>query len=55
MIFKKLLNKNKVKEIAEQRKVLTETFPYTDWKKVPYTQYNKFLSLKDLIGECGVV
>lgn len=54
MIFKKLLN-NKVKEIAEQRKVLTETFPYTDWKKVPYTQYDKFLSLKDLIGECGVV
>ena len=54
MIFKKLLN-NKVKEIAEQRKVLTETFPYTDWEKVPYTQYNKFLSLKDLIGECGVV
>ena len=54
MIFRKLLN-NKVKEIAEQRKVLTETFPYTDWKKVPYTQYDKFLSLKDLIGECGVV
>ena len=54
MIFRKLLN-NKVKEIAEQRKVLTETFPYTDWEKVPYTQYNKFLSLKDLIGECGVV
>ena len=54
MIFKKLLN-NKVKEIAEQRKVLTETFPYTDWKKIPYTQYDKFLSLKDLIGECGVV
>ena len=54
MIFRKLLN-NKVKEIAEQRKVLAETFPYTDWKKIPYTQYDKFLSLKDLIGECGVV
>lgn len=37
------------------RKTLGEAFPYTDWTKVPVKHYSKFLSLKDLIDECGTV
>ena len=50
-----LVNNPRVKEILQMRKTLGEAFPYTDWTKVPVKHYSKFLSLKDLIGECGVV
>lgn len=50
-----LANNPRVKEILQMRKTLGEAFPYTDWTKVPVKHYSKFLSLKDLIGECGVV
>lgn len=38
-----------------QRRHLEKLYPYLDWSKMPFSSYNDFFRLKNIIDDCGAV
>ena len=38
-----------------QRRRLEKMFPYIDWGKMPFSSYNDFFRLREIIDDCGAV
>ena len=38
-----------------QRRHLGKLYPYLDWSKMPFSLYNDFFRLKNIIDDCGAV
>lgn len=40
---------------AVQRRHLERLYPYLDWSKMPFSSYNDFFALKNIMDDCGAI